>query len=329
MKQRQFEQHHRADWQQLEEQLGWLESRIGRTDAQALADFPQAYRRLCQHLALARQRGYSPYLVEHLQRLALRGHQQLYRQRSRLLYHVLGFILSGFPRLVRQEWRSIAIASLLFYLPLALMGILVYQFPDLIYQLMPADQVVKMEAMYDPENKRIGVGSERGSAEDWTMFGFYIMNNIGIAFQTFASGLLFCLGSLFFLCYNGLVIGSVAGHLTRLGYSETFWSFVVGHSAFELTAITFAGAAGLKLGWALISPGRLSRLAALQSAAATSIRLVYGVILMLLLAAFVEAYWSSIQAFDPTLKYIVGGAAWLVVALYLTLAGRRLPGASH
>ena len=30
------------------------------------------------------------------------------------------------------------------------------------------------------------------------MFGYYVMNNIGIAFQTFASGLLFGLGTLFF-----------------------------------------------------------------------------------------------------------------------------------
>lgn len=34
------------------------------------------------------------------------------------------------------------------------------------------------------------------------MFGYYIMNNIGIAFQTFASGLLFGLGSLFFPCFS-------------------------------------------------------------------------------------------------------------------------------
>ncbi len=127
------------------------------------------------------------------------------------------------------------------------------------------------------------------------MFGFYIMNNIGIAFQTFASGVLLGLGSLFFLLFNGLMIGSVAGHLTQIGYVQTFWPFVIGHGAFELTAITFAGAAGLKLGWALLAPGRLTRGEALRLAARRSVQLIAGVIVLLLLAAFTEACWSSIS----------------------------------
>jgi uncharacterized membrane protein SpoIIM required for sporulation len=154
------------------------------------------------------------------------------------------------------------------------------------------------------------------------MFGYYIMNNIGIAFQTFASGLLFGLGSLFFLLFNGLMIGAVAGHLTQIGYGETFWSFVVGHGAFELTAIALAGAAGLKIGWALLVPGRLPRAEALRIAAGSSVRLVGGVIVFLLLAAFIEAYWSSMALASPTLKYAVGAALWLLVLAYLLLAGR-------
>jgi uncharacterized membrane protein SpoIIM required for sporulation len=49
--------------------------------------------------------------------------------------------------------------------------------------------------------------------------------------------LLLGLGSAFFLIFNGLMIGAVAGHLTRIGFGQTFWSFVIGHGAFELTAI--------------------------------------------------------------------------------------------
>jgi uncharacterized membrane protein SpoIIM required for sporulation len=179
-----------------------------------------------------------------------------------------------------------------------------------------------MERMYDPDASRLGRFAERGSGDDWMMFGYYIMNNIGIAFQTIASGLLFGLGSLFFLLFNGLMIGAVAGHLTQIGYGVSFWSFVVGHGAFELTAIALAGGAGLKLGWALLAPGRLSRGDALRLAAARSVRLTGGVIVFLLVAAFIEAYWSSMTLASPTLKYLVGGGLWLLVLTYLLLAGR-------
>lgn len=321
MKQSHFERQHRAEWEHFSEMLTLLEK--GRSLApEKAANFPADYRRLCQQLSLARARGYSSHSVDHLQQLARRGHQQLYRHRSVLGSRLLGFMLAGFPRLVREEWRYVLAASLLFYLSLLGMGALVLLFPDLIYSLLDSAQVAQMEAMYNPSAKRLGEFGARGSGEDWMMFGYYVMNNIGVAFQTFAGGLLFGCGTLFYLLYNGLVIGAVAGHLTGIGYHDPFWSFVIGHGAFELTAITLAGAAGLRLGAALISPGRLTRFEALRLAAERAIRLVAGVIVMLLIAAFIEAYWSSMTFTTSVIKYGVGTVLWLLVALYFILSGR-------
>ncbi len=169
--------------------------------------------------------------------------------------------------------------------------------PDL--QHCQPQQVAEMQGVYDPDASRLGRAAERASSEDWMMFGYYVMHNIGIAFQTFAAGLLFGLGSVFFLIFNGLIIGAISGHLTEIGYGQTFWSFVIGHGAFELTAIALAGAAGLQLGWALIAPGQLTRSESLRLAARESVQLLCGVIVFLLIAAFIEAYWSSTTQVAP------------------------------
>ena len=319
MKQSLFETRHKAEWERFTLVLERLER--GK-DTSQVAEFPKAYRRLCQHLALAQERGYSSFLVDSLQQLVLRGHQQLYRHRSQLGANLLGFILAGFPRLVRAEWRFVLAAGLLFFGSLIGFGLLVYLFPELVYNLIPADQVREMQNMYDPAAGHLGRSAERAASEDWVMFGYYIMHNIGIAFQTFASGLLLGVGSAFFLFYNGLIIGTVAGHLSEIGFGQTFWSFVIGHGAFELTAIALAGAAGLKLGWALIAPGRLTRGEALRRAARQSVLLICGVMLFLLIAAFIEAYWSSRTGVTPQTKYLVGAGLWLCVATYLLFAGR-------
>lgn len=265
MKQSMFESRHQPQWQAFAEQLKQLEQ--GKTKPGDVAHFPLQYRRLCQHLALSQERGYSSYLVDSLQQLALRGHQQMYRHRGQLTATVLGFVLADFPRLVREQWRFVLIASLLFFGSLVGIALLVYLFPDLIYSIVSPQQVAEMQGMYDPDASRLGRAVERASSEDWMMFGYYVMHNIGIAFQTFAAGLLFGLGSVFFLIYNGLIIGAISGHLTEIGYGQTFWSFVIGHGAFELTAIALAGAAGLQLGWALIAPGQLPRSESLRLAA--------------------------------------------------------------
>ena len=320
MKQSLFESRHQPQWQAFAEQLTQLEQ--GKAKAEELADFPHHYRRLCQHLALAQERGYSSYLVDPLQQLALRGHQQLYRHRSQLAANVLSFLLADFPRLVREQWRFVLIASLLFFGSLVGIALLVYLFPELIYSIVSPQQVAEMQSMYDPDASRLGRVAERASSEDWMMFGYYVMHNIGIAFQTFAAGLLFGLGSVFFLIFNGLIIGAISGHLTEIGYGQTFWSCVIGHGAFELSAIALAGAAGLQLGWALIAPGRLTRGESLRLAARKSVQMLCGVMLFLLIAAFIEAYWSSTTAIAPWVKYLVGAGLWLLVATYLTFAGR-------
>jgi len=320
MKQSLFESRHQPQWQAFAEQLKQLEQ--GQAKSSDVADFPHQYRRLCQHLALAQERGYSSYLVDPLQQLALRGHQQLYRHRSQLAANILSFVLADFPRLVREQWRFVLAASLLFFGSLAGIALLVLLFPDLIYSIVSPQQVAEMQGMYDPDASRLGRAAERASSEDWMMFGYYVMHNIGIAFQTFAAGLLFGLGSVFFLIFNGLVIGAVSGHLTEIGYGQTFWSFVIGHGAFELTAIALAGAAGLQLGWALIAPGYLTRGESLRLAAHKSVQMMCGVMVFLLIAAFIEAYWSSTTGIAPWVKYLVGAALWLLVIAYLSLAGR-------
>lgn len=320
MKQSHFEARYRDDWSRLEAQLERLEKRSRKPQAQAspLAEFPGAYRRLCQHLALARERQYSAQLVEHLEHLALRAHQQLYRAPPERWQAMAAFLTGGFPRLLRQYPTLWWLSAACFTLPLLAMGSGVYFAPEWIYTLLNPEQVTELELMYQP-----GAGSQRGADSDLLMFGFYIFNNISIGFRTFAAGMLFGVGSVLVLLFNGLYIGAVVGYLSQRGLGETLWPFLIAHGAFELTGIIVAGMAGLQLGLALISPGPYRRLEALRRAAKTAVRLIYGMTALLLLAAFVEAFWSSSSTLPNSVRYGVGGLCWVAVIAYLSLAGRR------
>jgi uncharacterized membrane protein SpoIIM required for sporulation len=312
MKQAPFELAHAKEWDEFEAFLDKKKS----FDA---AEMPARFRRVCQHLALAAERRYSADLVDRLNRLALRGHHALYVNRRRESQQVLEFMTAGFPRLVRQEWRLVAAAAVLFFGPLfALIGLL-QQFPDFAHYLLAPEQIANFHQMYDPANRRIGV---READTNVMMFGFYIWNNVRIGFQTFAGGMLAGVGSAWFLGANGVIIGAVAGYLTQAGFGETFWSFVAGHSALELVAIVLSGAAGFKLGLAVIAPGSLSRKAALIAAARPAVRIMYGAAMMFLGAAFVEAFWSPLTEVPFNLKISVGAAGWTVLLAYFAFAGR-------
>lgn len=326
MKQEAFEARHAATWDSFEEWISVLSGNRTRTDTNVAArdeigrDFPAMYRQVCHHLSLARTRRYSIALQQRLNQLALDGHQHLYRTRTPFLSAIGRFLASDFPKAFRTRWRYMLTATLVFYLPAIGMAIALQVEPDLIYSLMEPAQVSQMEEMYDPANRVLG--RERQSDTDINMFGFYIYNNISIGFQTFAGGLLFGLGSLFYLLFNGLILGAVATHLTVMGFTETFWSFVAGHSAFELTAIVIFGGVGLMLGYGAIAPGQKARWHAIRDQAISGMPLVYGGTVMLVAAAFVEAFWSSTTWPPLVVKYSVGTILWLGVGLYFALMGR-------
>ena len=320
MRQQDFEDRYTADWGQLEKALATPKTDVG-------PHFPQQYRRLCHQLALAKHRRYSPQLVNRLNRIVLQSHHRLYQHKQLHRSQLLQFVARDFPVALRNHRYYIYGAALLFVLPLLVMGIACYFDEELIFSMMPSATVEQMEDMYDPA--RNALGRQRESDTDLMMFGYYIKNNIGVSFRTFAGGVLFGLGSIFFLVYNGLHIGAIAGHLTRVGYGGAFYPFVVGHGAFELTAIVFSGAAGLKLGFALLMPGSYRRLDALRGAAREAAPIVYGAMLMLVLAAFLEAFWSSSSTLPTTVKYGVGALFWSCVTAYCLFAGKAYGPQSH
>ena len=332
----QFESRQRARWDELEQALAAIEAgrkpkkdkhaRKGaapKRDAAAPIDparFATLYRAACEDLALARSRAYPVHLTARLEDLTARAHQLIYRQTDYGLARLKRLVLIGFPQAVRAHWRYLLVAGLVFALPLVLLGLATYADPGFVLSVHDADTARQYDRMYGAGSEPLG--RERGADSDWMMFGHYIMNNIGIAFQCFAGGVFAGIGSLFFLAYNGAAAGSVAGYVTARGHGEAFYSFVVTHGAFELTAIVIAGAAGLRLGHALLAPGRHTRIEALKLAASQAAVLVYGMVAMLVIAAAIEAFWSSARWVAPAVKYGVGGACWILVIGYLAAQGR-------
>ena len=109
------------------------------------------------------------------------------------------------------------------------------------------------------------------------------------------------------------------GVLLGLGFA----TFVLTLAFWALTAIVLSGAAGLKLGHSLLAPGRRTRRQSLVHAARECVVLVYGVTAMLVVAAAIEAFWSSAIWLPNAVKYSAAAVCWIVVLIYLSLQGRH------
>jgi uncharacterized membrane protein SpoIIM required for sporulation len=317
MTQRNFVERREGAWNELERVISG-----GKREMKVWADrFPQAFRELTGDLNTARSHGFDPSLIERLNRLILEGNQILYDGKRWSLKALPDFLLGTFPRAVRAQWRSLAAAHLIFYGLAFFTALVCVRFPDMVYEIMPRGEAVMLEEMYNPEGEYYL--NPRELSTDADMFGFYIYNNISIAFRTFAGGILGGFGSLLFLSINGISLGDAAAHMINKGLADTFFSFIIGHSGFELTAIILSAQAGLLLGYRLFITRGLSRGASLRAAGKTALPIISGSALMLVVAAVIEAFWSSRHEFPQELRYAVGITFIILLVLYFLFAGRR------
>ena len=280
----------------------------------SIARAASLYREICSDLMRARGAGYGSDVVDVLDALAARACAAMYSAPPYRLAALWELVAYGFPQAVRRNARFVALATLLFVLPGVLGFIGASRSRGFAVQVMSESMVAQMEKMYSD------LGHGRDEGQDAMMASFYVYNNVGIAFRCFATGILFGLGSIFFLIYNGLVIGVVAGAVSAAGHGKNLFTFVVGHGAFELTAIVLAGAAGIAMGYALVDTGPRTRWASLRAKSGDLFRMVMGAALMLLVAAFIEGFWSPSSVL-PRIKWAVAGALYVLVLCYLVFAG--------
>jgi len=299
-----------AAWARLDLLLN--RPRIRRTED--WAELGALYRRACADLARAQSLGLPDDIVGYLDRLASRAHNRLYRRDGGMLRQLVRAVGVDFPRTVRAEWRFVLAAHFFFYLPFAI-GVAGPQLsPAFAASVLPESTLVMVEAMYD---EVIG----RSGGQDAMMAGYYVWNNVGIALRCFVTGLFAGLGSVFYLVYNGLILGTITGFLVSRGLGWNLLDFTAGHSAWELTGIAIAGSAGLKLGYALVVTEGRTRIGSLRAAGPTIFRLVLGAAALLLVAAAVEGFWSAGPV--PTWGKVLFGAVGAVVVVgWLGLAGR-------
>jgi uncharacterized membrane protein SpoIIM required for sporulation len=320
---RDFVKERRPVWGRFARGLDRLEVRSFRKlSGDGVLEFSRLFREVCHDLATVRSHGWGGPLETYLNDLAARGHNLFYRAPPGAARQFFDFVAVGYPRVFRKNFGYFLAGCLLFFAPLVITWAVVQHDPDLAGRILPREALAGMEAMYDYDpDKGLsgGFGEERAG-----MGGFYVDNNVGIALRSFAAGSLFGAVTAYVLLANGITIGAVAGYLIAQGKGHAFTAFVISHGSFELTAIAIAGGAGLMLGNALLHPGQRTRKEAFQARGLEAVKIAAGAAVMLMVAALLEAFWSP-AAIPSDIKYIVGGALWILVALYLLLAGRDVP----
>jgi len=319
MNAREFEKKNQERWAQYDSLVEGLEKRDSSTDASLL---PKLLKQMCVDLSVARYRMYHVALRDHLNDQVIRGHKLISIEKESFWEQVFVFFLSTFPQAVRKEWRLHILCWAVFLVPTFGLFFAAENNMEWVKGVLGEQGIKDVDRMYglDSESFIKDYRSEEGA--NFRMFSHYIGNNIGIDFQIFASGILAGVGSLFYLVLNGLHFGAVFGYVQHYGNPESLYTFVAGHSSYELWAMVIAGVAGMRLGVGLLSPGRMTRSRSLLESGKKSMPLIFGAASMTFFAAIIEGFWSA-EDVAPMIKYSVGAMGWILLILYFSFCGKE------
>lgn len=315
----------RGDWEALEGLL----SQVERTGLRSLGiegarRFGKLYRSVSSDLIRSRTELVDASVVDYLNDLVARSYAQIHAGTGGRGRQLLRFFTEEYPRLVRAEWKLIAVSAALFMAGAGVGAAVMATDASAIGVLMP--EMFQDHAEQTP-SERVAHDNATGahSGETAAQFSsFLFTNNIKVTFIVFAAGITFGVGTVALLFTNGVPMGALAVQYHQDGEGLFFWAWILPHGIPELTSIFVAGGAGLLLARGLLLPGRRRRRDALVYEAGRAVRLVVGTMPVLVVAGLIEGTISQLPATVIPYALKLAFAALVGTGLYawLAFAGR-------
>jgi uncharacterized membrane protein SpoIIM required for sporulation len=296
-----------ARWTELDQlvrQAGRRASKLGPDGVRRLGAL---YRATSADLALARRRFPGESVVGRLEQLVVRARGLVYEgnRRGDSFVH---FVTTGYWRRVRERPWLLLASVVLMMAPWVLSSTWAVRDPGAAQGLVPA----QFKTVVGRDRANFGLTADEKAAASSAIF----TNNIRVAFLAFAFGIAAAVGSAVVLVYQGVMLGTVFGLTIDAGNGRALFEFAFPHGVLELTCIVVAGAAGMRMGWALVAPGRRRRRDALVAEARPAAEMALGTAACLVVAGIVEGSLSTSGiGLGPAIAFgcALGGAFWALV----------------
>jgi len=310
-----FIAHRRPDWVRLEEACRDGRRGLVRLSGPEISELVTLYLVTTADLSEVQTRYRDRELTAYLSALVASASSALYSARPRTVGGLLRVFGGRYRVAVRQTLPFVGISALVLLGALAATYLWVLYSPEAQNGVLPPQARQALERAGGGRSPEFeGLGAE--------LSAFIFFNNVRVALLAFALGISFGAGTLAVLAYNGYFIGALGGAYAALGQAGTFWALVAPHGLLELTAIFIAGGAGLRIGWAMISPGDRLRSRALADESAEAVIAVVGVIPAFLVAALIEGLVTGTAVPVPA-QIAIGVVAEVLYLAFLLLPSRR------
>jgi uncharacterized membrane protein SpoIIM required for sporulation len=237
------------------------------------------YRATAADLGFARRSFPRDPLVVRLEQLVGRARSLVYDAPTRRS-SALRFFTRDYWRLVAEKPAALAVSFALLFGPAFLSGAWALRDPGAAIGVVPAQ--------FRPATQSERPWRDLTPSEQAEFTSAVFTNNIEVSLVAFAGGMTLGLATGAILVFNGVLLGAVGGLMIGAGNGAGFVDLVTAHGVLELSCVLVAGAAGLRLGWAIVDPGTLTRAQSAGREARKSVALALGTAPWLVVAGLVE-----------------------------------------
>jgi len=286
---------------------------VRRLSSAELQEIIALYQRTASHLSYAQSNFNDPGLNARLSQAVAAAAAIIYGSRPRRWQAVGQFFTRTFPGALWRIRGFVLVSALLTLGPAVAIGGWLANSPRALDASAPA----AVRQAYVNQDFAAYYKSEASSAFATEVY----TNNIRVAALAFAGGILLCVPTAILLVTNGANVGQAAGLFAAAGQSAKFYGLILPHGLLELTSVIIAGAAGLRLGWAVIDPGDRTRMAAVADEAGRSVVLVLGTIITLLVAGLIEGFVTG-SSLPTVVRVGIGVSVEAVFLVYAVVLGR-------
>lgn len=254
-------------------------------------------------------------------------YQRIYKNRQEDRGRIRRFFALELPLLFRKH-QGLFLFTTLFFIFFCVIAAFSAAHDDTFVRGILGDDYINMTERNISKGDPFGVYKKED--ELW-MFVYIAFNNIKIALFCFVSGILLCLGTLWVLVQNGVMLGAFQYYFFAKGLGVASVLVIWIHGTLEISAIILSGTAGMIMGSKILFPGTLSRVDALKKGAKDGLKVMVSVVPILLCAAFLEGFitrhtampmFMSISILTLSLSFIVG--YFVLYPIYLHRRGYAL-----
>ncbi|MFC5370587.1 stage II sporulation protein M [Arcanobacterium bovis] len=276
-------------------------------------EFAQLYQKTAGDLAVLRSNAPDPDLILNLSAILGRARSRLTGTTFSPVKAVTTWFTITLPlAFYRIRWWSAAVSLACVALFMAVLVTFIFN-PHLLTNV-GSEETLKNYANNAFQAYYVEYSNSDFTAMVWT-------NNAWIALQCVAGGVT-GIFPLFVLFQNSTQVGQAGGILYHYGSIGEFFQLILPHGQLELCAIFVAGAAGLKIFWAWVRPGRRPRSEALAAEGRQTMLVGFGLIIVLFISGLIEGFVTP-SHLPWGLKIAIGSLALIGFWAWVLYFGRR------